>query len=72
MMPLSMVAAGKKVKLLTVNAGRGLKARLANMGLVPGVELEVISNSRRGPFIVAMKETRLLLGRGMAHKIEVE
>lgn len=71
-MPLSMVAAGKKVKLLTVNAGRGLKARLANMGLVPGVELEVISNSRRGPFIVAMKETRLLLGRGMAHKIEVE
>ncbi|MDD3730840.1 MAG: FeoA family protein [candidate division Zixibacteria bacterium] len=72
MMPLSMVAARKKVKLLTVNAGRGLKARLANMGLVPGVELEVISNSRRGPFIVAMKETRLLLGRGMAHKIEVE
>jgi len=72
MMPLSMVAAGKKVKLLTVNAGRGLKARLANMGLVPGVELEVISNSRRGPFIVAVKETRLLLGRGMAHKIEVE
>ena len=71
-MPLSMVAAGKKVKLLTVNAGRGLKARLANMGLVPGVELEVISNSRRGPFIVAVKETRLLLGRGMAHKIEVE
>ncbi len=71
-MPLSMVAAGKKVKLLTVNAGRGLKARLANMGLVPGVELEVISNSRRGPFIVAVKETRFLLGRGMANKIEVE
>ncbi|MBN1213296.1 MAG: ferrous iron transport protein A [candidate division Zixibacteria bacterium] len=72
MMPLSMVNTGRRVRLLTVKAGRGLQARLAAMGLVPGVELEVIRNSHHGPFIVSVKDTRLVLGRGMAHKIEVE
>jgi len=71
-MPLSMVCSGKRVKLLAIHAGRGLQRRLADMGLVPGVELEVISNRNRGPFIIAVKDTRLLLGRGMAHHIEVE
>jgi len=71
-MPLSMVNSGRKVRLLAVRAGRGLQARLAAMGLVPGAELEVIRNSHHGPFIVSVKDTRLVLGRGMAHKIEVE
>jgi len=71
-MPLSMVRTGEKVKLLAIHSGRGLQRRLADMGLVPGVELEVISNGGHGPFIIAVKNTRLLLGRGMAHHIEVE
>jgi len=71
-MPLSMVNSGRRVRLLAIRAGRGLQARLAAMGLVPGVELEVIRNSHHGPFIVSVKDTRLVLGHGMAHKIEVE
>ena len=71
-MPLSMVNSGQKVRLLAIRAGRGLQARLASMGLVPGAELEVISNNLRGPFIVSVKGSRLVLGRGMAHRIEVE
>lgn len=71
-MPLSMVSSGKKVKLRAIHAGRGLQRRLAEMGLIPGVELEVISNGHHGPFIIAVKNTRLMLGRGMAHHIEVE
>nr|HID59993.1 ferrous iron transport protein A [Desulfobacterales bacterium] len=71
-MPLSMVKVGKRVRILAVNAGRRLQMRLASMGLVPGVEIEVISNNFRGPFIVAVNDLRLVLGRGMAHKIEVE
>jgi len=70
-MSLSMVQPGQKVRLVTVQAGRGLKARLAEMGLVPGVELEVINRNSAGPFIVAVKQSRIMLGRGMAHKIVV-
>ena len=70
-MLLSMVEPGQKVRLVTVQAGRGLKARLAEMGLVPGVELEVINSNLAGPFVVAVKQSRVMLGRGMAHKIVV-
>ena len=69
---LSSVGAGQRARLRAVNAGRGLRSRLAAMGLVPGVELKVISNSAWGPFIVAVKESRVVLGRGMVDRIEVE
>jgi Fe2+ transport system protein FeoA len=42
------------------------------MGLVPGVELEVVSSRLQGPFIVEAKGSRLMLGRGMVRKILVE
>ena len=68
---LSAVAAGDRVRVKAVHAGRGLQSRLASMGLIPGVELEIIRNTSGGPFVVGIKETRLMLGRGMAHRIEV-
>jgi Fe2+ transport system protein FeoA len=42
------------------------------MGLVPGVEVEVVSSRVHGPFIVEAKGSRLMLGRGMVQKILVE
>ena len=71
-MSLSMIGTGQRVTFVRVDAGRGLRARLAAMGLVPGVELEVIRNTFSGPFIIAVKGTRVMLGRGMAHRIIVE
>jgi len=66
-----MVQSGRKVRLIAVEAGRGLQARLAAMGLVPGAEIQVIRNSGHGPFVIAVKGSRVMLGRGMAHKIIV-
>ena len=71
-MSLSSVPSGKRVRLMTVDAGRGLRARLAAMGLVPGVEIEVVRNTGRGPFVVAVKGSRVMLGRGMVQKVIVE
>lgn len=67
---LAMVEAGTMVRLVSVQGGRELRSRLADMGLVPGMELRVIRNTG-GPFIIAIKESRLALGRGMAQKILV-
>ena len=72
MMPLAMVHPGRRVRLVSVNGGRGLQSRLASMGLVPGVEMEVVNSRLQGPFIVEAKGSRLMLGRGMVHKILVE
>ena len=70
-MPLSEVQTGQRVKLQAIRAGRGLRARLAAMGLIPGAELKVVSNSLWGPLIIGVKESRVILGRGVTQRIEV-
>ncbi len=69
--PLSDVLSGHLVRLVSVDAGRNLQGRLAAMGLVPGTEVEVVRNSRHGPFLLTINGSRIMLGRGMAHKIQV-
>ncbi|MBA7475399.1 hypothetical protein ES707_10768 [subsurface metagenome] len=68
---LSVVKDGERVKLVKVNAGQGLNSRLAAMGLLPDVEITVVSNGHPGPFVINVKGSKMMLGRGMAHKIMV-
>lgn len=68
---MSGVRTGEKVRLVRVNAGRGLNGRLAAMGFVPNVGITVVSNNHPGPFVIIVKEARMMLGRGVAHKIMV-
>lgn len=70
-MPLAMAHPGSSVRVVRINAGKGLCERLAAMGLVPGEEVEVLSDGFRGPMIIAIKGSRVILGRGMAHKVQV-
>mgnify|MGYP000871474325 CR=1 FL=1 len=72
MAPLAQIPAGSRVHLVSVDAGLGLRSRLAALGLITGAELHVIANSLWGPFIVAVRESRIILGRGMAEKIWVK
>jgi ferrous iron transport protein A len=68
---LSAVRSGEKARLVRVDAGRGLNSRLASLGFVPEVELTVVSNGHPGPFVVIVKNVKIALGRGVAHKILV-
>ena len=69
--PLSMAKAGEKVKVVTINAGRGLNSRLASMGILPNVEITLISSGWPGPFVINVRDSKVVLGRGMADKIMV-
>jgi len=69
--PLSAIKSGQTVKLNGVEVGRGLNSRLAAMGLLPNVEITVVNNGHPGPFVVSVKGSRIMLGRGMADKIMV-
>jgi Fe2+ transport system protein FeoA len=71
-MPLTMIREGKKAVLQSIEGGRQLRSRLAALGLLPGTELEVIQNSGQGPFVVGVKGSRIVIGRGMAARIAVE
>ena len=70
-MPLAMVSPGEVVRVVNVRAGRGFTMRLADMGLLPGVQIRVINNQMPGPLIIDLKGSRLVLGHGMAQKIMV-
>jgi len=72
MMPLTQVQEGARMVLKAIDGGLELRGRLAALGLLPGTELEVIRNSGHGPFVISVKGSRVVIGRGMASRIEVE
>ena len=69
--PLDTVPAGRTVKIVLIDAGSGLKNRLAAMGLLANGLIRVIRNDRAGQIIVHVKESKVILGRGMSHKVFV-
>ena len=69
--PLTMAVRGQLVRLTKIMAGRKLTHRLTELGLTPGVNLEVL-HDHGGPLLLAVRDSRLALGRGMASKILVE
>lgn len=68
--PLTEVAVGEHVRLVRTAGGRGFVQRLADLGLIPDTEIQVLNNT--GPIILGLANTRIALGRGMAAKILVK
>jgi ferrous iron transport protein A len=68
---LASIDQRKLVKCVLIDAGCSLKYKLIAMGLIPGTEIEVIKNSKKGPIIVMIKQSRIALGREVAKKIKV-
>lgn len=71
MIPLTTVNPGQEVTLIDIQGGRGLRSKLYSMGLIPGVKLTV-QGTGSGPIMIAVNDTRLAIGFGMARKIMVE
>lgn len=69
-LPLTMATPGERVTLIEINGKTGLRHRLTEMGLTPGVEFHVLQ-SEGGPLLLAIHDSRLAVGRGMAQKILV-
>lgn len=69
--PLTAVIPGRRVRLLAMNAGCRQQCRLADMGLVPGMEIEVVSNIDERPLVLKVNDGRLVICRNMARKITV-
>jgi len=71
MMPLSMLGSGEEARLVDVRGGHGIRKHLSAMGLNPGTKVTIMQNAMRGPIILRVMDSRIALGRGMAHKILV-
>jgi len=71
-MPLAMVEKGQDVNVVSLHGGFHVRKRLSDLGLTPGITIRVVQRDPKGPIVIAVKNSRLALGRGMAHKIMVE
>lgn len=69
--PLSHVDEGRIVVVASIAAGRGLRARLTSMGLLPRTTIQVVRREKSGPLLVSIRNFKIALGRGVADKIMV-
>jgi ferrous iron transport protein A len=69
--PLNKVAAGNTVRIVRIDAGKGLKNRLAALGLLTGSRLTVVRSLGGGQLVVEIFNSKTLLGRGITEKIYV-
>jgi ferrous iron transport protein A len=69
--PLSEATEGQTVSIVRINGGRGTRARLTTLGLLPNTPVMVVRNSRSGPFVVCVKNTKIAIGKSVVDKIVV-
>jgi ferrous iron transport protein A len=70
-LPLSDARVGQRCKVAGIEGGRHLCARMAAMGIYPGVEMEVICGGCNCPCLVRVHGCTLSLGSGLSNKILV-
>lgn len=70
-MPLSTIEKGQKVIIDSINFNTKVRRKLQDMGLTPGVKLNVVSKSLLGPLVVEVRGTRIALGKGIVSNIQV-
>lgn len=70
MVSLCDVKTGESATVVEIHGGGGLARRLASMGILAGVSVRVVKNS--GSMILALRDNRLVLGRGMVKKVFVK
>lgn len=68
---LSSAASGQIYFVIATDAGGMHLKRLESMGIIPGAELDVISNETGTPMLVAVGDSRLMVDRSVAEQVIV-
>ena len=68
---LDEIEAGSSARIVRIDSGQGLTNRLAAMGLLKNEAIKVVRNDGSGQIIVLVKNSKVILGRGMSHKVFV-
>ena len=68
---LSAAENGRSVRVIHVLGGIEARRKLLDLGIVPGEGLRVIKNDPEGPLLISVRNTTMMIGRGLAEKIRV-
>jgi ferrous iron transport protein A len=69
---LDQLPQGATAVVRQLRGGDELAHRLVALGLTVGAPFVVLQNTRHGPLLVNVRDTRIALGRGEAARILVE
>ena len=71
--PLNTAPTATPLRVVTIEGGHGFQHRLISMGLNVGSTLTVMhgADGKGGPTLVAVGDTRLAIGHGMAERVFV-
>ncbi len=73
MIPLTQIQNGDWVRVADFQGGRGMEAKLTQLGFLPGNKIRVIRSAPfHGPLLIDVEGREIVLGRGVAHHILVE
>jgi Fe2+ transport system protein FeoA len=62
---------GKTAIIYQIKSGHTACKRLNELGLIPGVHVELVNRITSGPVMIRVKGSKLALGRGLARKVMV-
>jgi Fe2+ transport system protein FeoA len=71
-LPLHLLPTGKPARITAIEGGTGFRKKMADMGILPGRNITVVHGWGRGPRVVVVDETRIMLGHGMLSRILVQ
>ncbi len=72
LMPLLELPEGREAEVVFLVGGRGLVSRLCSLGITPGTVLKVLRKAPvGGPLELAVRSTKVAIGRGIASKVLV-
>jgi len=69
--PLGRLRPGETGTIVDLSGGRAFVSRCLALGCTPGTQVTMERNGGRGPIIIAVRGTRLALGRGESMRLQV-
>lgn len=66
---LAMAKLGDRLRVRELSGGQGMRRHLTELGVIPGIELEVVSLKASGSVMVAIADRHVALGASVAHHI---
>jgi ferrous iron transport protein A len=63
---------GEKAIITSIVGGWQATKRLADLGLTPNTQIKILRKALMGPLEIEVKNSRLVIGRGLASKILVQ
>jgi len=68
---LNDLTSGETAIVRAIAGGSHFRSRMASLGFTPGTLVKMLQNYGHGAVIVSLRGTRVALGRGEAHKVDV-